>query len=477
MVSRDRTTHVHVRRRCAPARHAPRPGAPAGRGPRSPRRAAATLLAGAALASACGGADVPPATGTLAFGVPGPVLSARDVDRSALGLDATIDGEPVEVERTATGWTVRTNVPEGEAVAVEVRWFETIDGEKVVLAAWSRELEPLRAARTIEVRADELDTASFDDDGDEVSNLAELQAGSDPLAAETSAVDAPDDASAADQVEVGPPDGAPDGAPDEVPGDAPDESPIEPLVTGPAPGEDPALDVRIPFVDPEAAGSIVIDGIFEDVWTGAIFETVDGERLWLNRLLLIDDDNAHDPTLQDGVPEYFWFALHDGAYLYLFVQSEYAENGPQTPYRDSPPGPWFDDDAVSVLIDANRSREESLQGDDVYFAYPLVELDGEERRPLYDLPLALPAPPGLEYAACACIGYRSGWEMKIPLAEVALVPGQEFGLELQIHEDLDGGDRDALYGWAGPPIGNQDEDFGFESPALLGTVVLAPPPE
>ena len=156
------------------------------------------------------------------------------------------------------------------------------------------------------------------------------------------------------------------------------------------------------------------------------------------------------------------------------MESEGPVNDSQTPERDSFPGPWFDDDAVSVLIDPNLSRERSLQSDDVYFAYPLVQLEGEESLPMYYLPVALPAPPGTTYAACPCTRFRSGWEMKIPLAEVGLVPGQEFGLELQIHEDRDGGGRDALFGWAGPPLGRRDAGTPLESPASFGTALLEP---
>ena len=450
---------VHVRCRRAPVWGVPRRGV---RRADILSRRLATALAVAALAGACGGTE--PAAGSLAVGVPEAVLSARDVDRTALGLEATINGEPVEAERTESGWILRAEVPEGEAVDVEVRWFETVGDARITLAAWSTRLEPLRASRTIEVRADELDTASFDDDGDRVSNLDERRGGSDPFVADAPGTGSPEDESAG-----GP---APPAAPSD---DAPDVAPIEPLVSGPAPGEDPGLDVLVPFVDPGIAGSIVVDGGFEEPWRQAVFVRDESGRLWLNPLQLIDDDDAADPTLQDGVPDYIWFALHDGVHLYLFVQGEAAENGSQTPQRDSVPGPFFNDDAVSVLIDANGSREASLQSDDVYFAYPLVELEGEERRPLYSLSTALPAPPGLEYSACECIGSRSGWEMKIPLAEVGLVPGQEFGLELQIHEDVDGGGRDALYGWAGPPIERRDAGAPFESPASFGTVVLALP--
>ena len=425
----------------------------------------AALAVCAALAAGCGGVAEPSAAGgdggALSVGVPEPLLTVRDVDRDALEIEVRVNGEPVEAERGPDGWTVRADVPEGEAVTLSIRWFETIDGEPLDLAAWSQELAPLDSARTVEIDADDLDTASFDQDGDTISNLAERRANTDPFVAEVPADDPVADADPAD-----------DGA-DPAPADG---APPTPLVTGPAPGEDPGLDAELNFVDPSLTAAIEIDGsVLESVWSErASFLNVTGEPLWVNRLLLIDDDDAGEPTLQDGVPDYIWFGMHDGVHLYLFVQSEARANGLQTPVRDSP-FVWFDDDVLGVMFDPNLSREAALQGDDVYFAYPLVVFPGESQPPRVQFEGVLPAPPGIEYAACPCIGFRSGWEMKIPLAELGLTPGQPFGLELQIHEDKDGGGRDALYGWASPPIGRQDETFRLESPAQMGTVVLAPP--
>lgn len=228
--------------------------------------------------------------------------------------------------------------------------------------------------------------------------------------------------------------------------------------------------VSIAAFDPATDGVPVIDGSFDEVWQRATFADESGESLLIDRLLI--DAGAEAP---DGGVPYVWFAMHDSESLYLFVQFE--RSAPYTPIRDSER--FFDDDAVNLFFDGDGSRGEGLEGteggDDRYVVIPLLARDGEERPEAF-APLSGTAPevpPSLEYGVCVCEGSVTGWEMKIALSDLNVEVGRPFGFEVQIDQDLDGGERDARWGWSNPAPA-MGGTFVPESPALSGSVTLVP---
>ena len=231
-------------------------------------------------------------------------------------------------------------------------------------------------------------------------------------------------------------------------------------------GGRPAVSI-FPF-DPAVDGVPVIDGAFDDVWQRATFADRSGESLLIDRLLI---DRAAEAA--DGGVPYIWFAMHDFESLYLFVQFE--RTAPYTPFRDSER--FFDDDALNLFFDGDSSRGERLEGtdggDDRYIAIPLLAREGEER-PEALAPLrgrAPEVPPSLEYGVCVCEGTVTGWELKIALSDLNIEVGRAFGFEVQIDQDLDGGARDARWGWSNPAPATGGT-FVPESPALSGSVTL-----
>ena len=237
---------------------------------------------------------------------------------------------------------------------------------------------------------------------------------------------------------------------------------------GPATSSSPPETARIYRFD-ASEGVPRLDGSFDRVWARkATFSDRTGRNLTIDRLLVDEGAEAGD----GGVP-YIWFAMHDGQYLYLFVQFERSE--PFTPWRDSEL--YHHDDVVTLLFDGDASRGsvlDGITGDDRYFAISELPAPRESERvafaPLPDI--APTVPPSLEFGVCICRSSVTGWEMRIALSDLGIEVGRPFGFEVQIHQDLDGGDRDALWGWAYPVPAERDEGFRHESPALAGTVVL-----
>ena len=235
----------------------------------------------------------------------------------------------------------------------------------------------------------------------------------------------------------------------------------------------------LPF-DPALAGTPIIDGAFDDsgVWEQAAFADRAGERMLVNRLLI--DNGAEAP---DGDPSvrYTWFAMHDFTFLYLFVQFE-RNDASFTPIRDSGDR-FFEDDAVTVMVDGDISRGAELDGitgNDRAFSIPLLSQFGDGLPHVYATRprLAPDIPQSLldgNYGVFVPDEGMIGWEMKIALADLDLDLdiGQPFGFEVQIDRDLDSGTREARWGWAYPSIATREGPFVNSSPALFGTATLA----
>ena len=427
---------------------------------RSPvRRAAgafAPLLLAAAL-GACGSADdspfapAPPSTG-FAVPVPTAVLASRSVDRTALEARVTLgDGRTSEAVRRGDVWEVNVVVPRGEPVSLLIEWFERIDGveQPLPLARLTREIGPLETNATVAIDAALYDSDSLDLDGDGRSNLDERNLESDPFVADSGTGGNTDGGNPA------PPEGG-DGT---MPAGVGDGQVVDVRIT-------PAPEQGVPTID----GSF--DLAFDDtIWSRGQFADVNGRQLSIDRLL------AFDPEAVDrigiGTQDYKWLVMHDYQSLYIIVLFEAGEA--QNPIREA--GEFFQDDGLHLFIDGDNSRSSGLAPNDLYLFLPLLPLPGEDEivaiAPFESAPRV---PEDIDYAACPSPGGVTGWEIRIGLAAAGIEFGRPFGIELQLDQDLDGGNREARWGWANPPLDRQGEDFGFESPAFNGTAVLVDQP-
>ena len=65
---------------------------------------------------------------------------------------------------------------------------------------------------------------------------------------------------------------------------------------------------------------------------------------------------------------------------------------------------------------------------------------------------------------------HSIYEISVSLSSLGLSPEERFGLDVQINNDDDGGDRDSKWAWFAPSY----QDNSWNNPSLFGTAVLAP---
>ena len=407
------------------------------------RAATALVLACATVLTACD--DVPTegdggARTGMALPIP-PELSTRALDRDAVFPIVQVDDGLVSptlntADRT---WLVPLVVPPGETVRVEVSWFEAFMGGSLLLAGWNGDVGPVTGDGDFVVDATDYDSTrpEFDADSDGLSNLAEREMDTDPL----------------DRDDPGAAGGGVAGAGQPGIGSA----------------------VEIPRFD-RRAGVPVIDGLYDDLWVQAAGAR-DGSLLVDNLVLDVDSGQPGDLG-RDLVVGYRWYAMHDGESLYVFVTFEGP--GEHTPHRDSGEQ-FFQDDLLNLFFDPDDGGGvvPDYAAGDSHLSVSELALPDETRptvRYTADFRSGVTVDaPNVEYEVCVCDpDGTTAWEVRIPLTDIGVVPGQPFGFEVQIDQDLDGGERDDRWAWAHPSLseGGTPEGLFVESPELYGTAVL-----
>jgi len=364
---------------------------------------------------------------------PPPQLMTKAVVVQALSPQVQVNGVPVTMtpeELPSTKWTGSIVVPPGTNTNVTILWSEQFGSEALALASVTRELGVINSNTSATISADRYIFDIHDEDEDGFSNLDERINGTSPF----------------NELE---------------------------------PGAQSAT-VFINQIDPASAPRI--DGLWDtSIWPTAQFRDRNRARLDIKNLMV--DFGA---TQDDQQPGYRWGAMHDGVNLYLMIFTESVRDG-QTPTSDSVLA--YKDDAIDIFIDGDNSKNRSYDGvNDFHMIIPMFEKDSTfipaDSRSLARRDVAgdnaLEVPPGLEYSTCLCDDSSVGeytLEVKIPLAEVGITVGQPFGIEIQYNDDIDGGERDAKWGWfhpsktpEGPPA-----DFTWVNPQFMGTAELLGP--
>jgi len=370
----------------------------------------------------------------LQLSLPG-FLSARAINESNLvpRVSVQVNGinYPVTVQQVRPVWIGDVVVPEGSNAALTVEWFETgvIDlpadlGGELKLASFSVSVNNVDSNQSIEIETAQyivaptaqLPRPDLDVDNDGAGNLAERIAGSRPN----------------------------------------DSADLPSVVTL-------LFNDRAP----------VIDGQYDSVWNNAQFLNQDRNPLSIDKVLV--DFNV----IQDGEDrQYKWAGMHDGTYLYLMIFGEKGEQ--QTPFGDSEFA--FQDDAVDIFWDGNNSKRAGYDGvDDFQAIIALLSKNGagspnmsgslETRFELGDRSTPIDG-TAIDFAVCLCTGEQQLWEVRINLEAAKIPIDQTFGFEIQLNNDVDGGDRDAKWAW----FDESGEDSTWRFPSKMGTARLEKPP-
>jgi hypothetical protein len=182
-----------------------------------------------------------------------------------------------------------------------------------------------------------------------------------------------------------------------------------------------------------------------------------------------------------------WAAMHDGVYFYLLVISDDA--GLHWQDNNETRKPWKDD-TVELYFDGNHSRLTTYDGvDDFHFLVNLQSSTGENNntwrsnRRFFNTDESAPIPADFIFST----GIRKGplsaepnrgrkdiYEVRIKISELNIELGKPFGFEIQLNDDDDGGNRDAKWAWTHPVGLDSINDFTWQNPSYMNSVVLQP---
>ena len=236
----------------------------------------------------------------------------------------------------------------------------------------------------------------------------------------------------------------------------------------PPPSQEPEVLIRYSDQGP------VIDGIYDSLWEPyAQFQDQNSNSLGFGNAVILPDDGSVDPAMAN---DFKWGAIHDGQYLYLYVAAESGSY--QTPNSDSEEA--YQDDSVDVYVDGDLSGGFSYDGvDDFHVTIGLLSENGGAnnssevggRMEVVVPSVTIDDLSVIQYAVCLCPeGQR--YEIRLDLAALKIPVGTTFGFELDINNDVNGGERDAKWAWSN----DTGEDDTYRYPALMGTVRLEPAP-
>ena len=208
--------------------------------------------------------------------------------------------------------------------------------------------------------------------------------------------------------------------------------------------------------------------VFADRWLSIDEDYLNTEGVFAGLSRISTEGVAVERT----VPEFLhrFQVIHDLNSLYIGILVE-----DDTAWFDSG-DQWFQDDSVEIYIDSDNSRLSQYDGDnDLALGLRTIASDFS----IADLNLntfSTAAPGGLRYAVGRVVDpgapsiLRTFYEISIPFADLGLQSGDEFGLEIQVNSDANGGDRDAKWQRNGP----RNVDRTFFDPRYFSFVRISP---
>ncbi len=219
--------------------------------------------------------------------------------------------------------------------------------------------------------------------------------------------------------------------------------------------ENPAIVVQTETVP-------VIDGKEDEIWNTA-------RRYEITNVIPSDGsgESLTRPTSSNDLSGNFR-AMWDEDNLYLLV-----EVTDDTLVNDTSPNewvivksgsnvlPWWFDDCVEVYIDADNSKDEQYDDGDAQYHF-----DWDRKNPTMDR-YNHGRTENIEFATVTTKnGYRV--EIKFPWVTLGVKPvmGMIIGLDVQVNDDDNGGERDSKISWHGK------DDTAWENPRVFGNAKL-----
>jgi len=200
-------------------------------------------------------------------------------------------------------------------------------------------------------------------------------------------------------------------------------------------------------------------------WTGATRSDSKGNYLKIDHLM-IDVNNQFKDQPRQYYNYSYWRAKHDGTHLYILAviydEPFYEIFGDSTDI--------WEDDTADLYFDIGNDKASTYGSDDYHQLFRYHNMTSDNKLVGYN------SAPGMNVSYSTSAGMempgstRTVYEFKVSLSSIGLVPEQRFGFDIHVNDDIDGGDRDAKWGWFAP----SDADNSWQDPSVFGTAILAP---
>lgn len=431
----------------------------------------------------------------LTFTAPEKILQVRAVDQSQLRPVVRLsDGRTIQMRSNGdNSWSGTIIVQPNNSYFVSVEWIETLPEGDLVLAQWAEDV-PVDNDGYELVLSNDRYNFSLDFDGDQVTNLDERIADTNPFvpndqASESNSADNNNSANGnnnTDNTDNGTDsdsstdntDSSDNQSSDNSDDDNSTDANVNPSLTH------TKASVLVPRITPNQAP--FIDGLGVNLngqdqligeWKDAVQVDDAGDGLWIDNLMLDNDADA-----ADGAQLRRWAAMHDGDNLYILVLSD------DVGQRHADSTKSWQDDSLELFIDGDNSKvSDWTSGEDFHMVIPLLKSNSTQANNEIN-GFYTPEPGSVEAAATVEFSTGPGvgpdgirisrweqdvYEISVPLSSVGIVLGLPFGFEVQLNDDDNGDDRDSKWGWFHPSLNsNFATDQTYRNPSVMGVLVL-----
>ena len=123
-------------------------------------------------------------TSDVGLGAPPELLASRMINLDALSVDVRIGDTVVQMERVGAQWRGLFSLPEGvDNATLVIVWYLDTENQRMPMAA----AEPMQINTNSdrELHVSRFNYTQFDNDQDGINNFDEINAGTDPLVADT----------------------------------------------------------------------------------------------------------------------------------------------------------------------------------------------------------------------------------------------------------------------------------------------------
>jgi len=205
-------------------------------------------------------------------------------------------------------------------------------------------------------------------------------------------------------------------------------------------------------------------------WSEASQSDNQGNYLYINHLNIDAKGNFEDGAgatdWRDTQNSSYWRAKHDGTNLYVLIV---VKREPFFELFSDSTDIWHDD-SVELYFDIGNDKPTSYGHDDYQRLFRYAHNASDNILDSLNSAKGMKTWYRTSRAMEMANQTTSIYEIEVNMASIGLNPEERFGLDVQINDDDDGGERDSKWSWFAPSF----QDESWNNPSLFGTAVLAP---